>query len=92
MNGISGILANRGNGPDGQPYLLENVTVSSNTVNQNTGMAAGIVIAGSGFDNSVYKSWNNTYRDNSFALTAPDGNYFYWMGQSISLASFRSYL
>ncbi len=88
MDGIGGILANRGNAPDGQPYLLQNVEVSSNTITQGTGMAGGIVVEGTGFDNSVFTSWNNKFVSNTFNLSTPNANYFYWMGQPLTLTSF----
>jgi hypothetical protein len=92
MDGIGGILASRGNAPDGQPYLLQNVEVSSNTITQGTGMAAGIAIEGTGFDNSVFTSWNNTFVNNVFNLTTPGMNYFYWLGQPMSLVSWLASL
>ena len=88
MNGIGEILSSRGNAPNGQPYSLQNVTVTGNTIYQNTGMAAGIVVEGSGFNNSVYTSWNNTFQGNTYNLANPSGNYFYWLGQTMTLAAF----
>ena len=43
MNGIGGILQDRGDNPSGTPYTLENVVVQGNTITQSTGMAMGIV-------------------------------------------------
>ena len=87
MNGIGGILANRGNAPNWQPYLLKNVKVTGNTIHQATGMAAGIVVEGTGFDNSVYTSWNNTFQGNIYTLANPAGDYFYWLGELMPLAT-----
>jgi len=89
MNGIGGILANRGNAPNGQPYSLQNDEVNNNTITQDTGMAAGIVEE-SGFENSVYTSWNNHFLSNTFILANPAGDYFYWLGQPMTLASWDS--
>jgi hypothetical protein len=91
INGVAGILSNRGNGPNGQPYSLQNLTVTSNTIYQTTGMAAGIVAEGSGFDNSVYTSWNNTFVNNTYNLGNPSGADFYWMGQPMTLATWSTY-
>ena len=91
MNGIVGIMQSRGNGPNGQPYLLQSVDVNSNTITQSTGIAAGIVVA-SGYGNSVYTSWNNTFQPNTYVLANPSGAYFYWMGETLTLNSFTSML
>jgi parallel beta-helix repeat protein len=91
MNGIAGILASRGDAPNGQPYTLQNVDVNSNTITQSTGIALGIAIEGSGFTNAVYTSWNNTFWPNTLYLSNPSGDYFYWMGGPITLAQFESY-
>ena len=85
MNGIGGILSNHGNAPNGQPYLLQDVNVNGNTITQATGMAAGIV-EGTGFDNSVYTIWNNQFAPNTFQLTNPTEEYFFWMGQPTTLS------
>jgi hypothetical protein len=85
MDGIGGILANRGNGPDGQPYLLQNMTVTSNTVTQGAGKAAGIVLEGTGLDNSVYTSSNNTFQNNTYNLSNRGGSYFYWLAGPVAL-------
>ncbi len=90
MNGIGAILAQRGNSPNGMPYILQNVDVNSNTITQNTGLAAGIVLEGSGYDNSVYTSWNNVFKYNNYTLTNPNGLYFYWMDQQLTFNDFNS--
>jgi hypothetical protein len=87
MNGIVGILANRGNAPNGQPYSLQNVNVNSNRITQNTGFAAGIAVEGSGFDNSVYTSWNNQFQFNTFILANPTGVCIYWMNQPMTFSA-----
>jgi hypothetical protein len=87
MDGIAGILSNRGNGPNGQPYTLQNVNVNSNWITQNSGMAAGIAVEGTGFDNSVYTSWNNQFQYNTFNLDNPSAPYFYWMGQPLTFSA-----
>jgi hypothetical protein len=91
VNGIGEIMQNRGNGPNGQPYTLENVVVSNNTVTQDTGLAAGIVF-GSGYNDSVYTSYGNTFSSNRWYLTNPSGLYFLWMGEPIALATFNTEL
>jgi len=88
MDGIGEILSNRGYGPNGQPYTLQNVMVSGNTIYQTTGFAAGIVVEGSGFDNSVYTRWNNIFQANTYNLADPNGYYFYWLGQPMTLDAF----
>ncbi len=92
MDGIGGILSSRGDGPDGQPYTLQNVNVNSNWVTQYTGYAAGIVIEGSGYDNSVYTSWNNQFQSNTWYLGNQNGAYFYWMGYPMTLAQYGATL
>jgi len=92
MDGIGGILQNRGNGPNGQPYTLQNVNVNSNWITQNTGMATGIVVEGTGFDNSVYTSWNNQFQYNTFNLANPAGAYFAWMGQPMTFSAWGTVL
>lgn len=92
MNGIAGLLANRGSGPNGQPYLLQNVNVNSNWITQGSGIAAGIGIEGTGFDNSVYTSWGNQFQYNTFYLGNPNGDYFYWMGYAMSLSAWGTVL
>ncbi len=84
---------NRGDGPNGQPYTLQNVNVNSNWVTQYTGYAAGIVIEGSGYDNSVYTSWNNQFGSNTWYLMGNSSTtYFYWMGYPMTLTSFSAAL
>jgi len=85
MNGIGGIYQNRGNAPDGQPYLLQGVHVNSNTITQATGMAAGIAV-GSEVDNAVYTSWDNQFQPNTYILSNPSANYFFWLGKPLNLA------
>lgn len=92
MNGIAGILSSRGNGPNGQPYTLQNVNVNSNVITQNTGIAAGICIEGSGFDNSVYTSWNNQFQYNTFILGNQSGDYFYWLNEPMTLLQWAAAL
>jgi hypothetical protein len=88
--GIGGIQMERGLGPSGAPYTLKNLNVHDNTVTQQTSYAAGIV-KGSIFDNSVYTSWGNTFRNNTFTLSDPSGKYFYWMGQQWTYTQWRDY-
>ncbi len=91
MNGIGGILADRGVAPDGQPYLIQNLNVYGNTISQATGIAAGIMKA-SGFDDSVYTSLNNHFQDNTFNLTNPATYpYFYWLGEYWNLLTWNEY-
>jgi hypothetical protein len=91
MNGIGGIMTNRGNNPNGQPYLLQKLDVTDNTVTQTTGTAAGIVVGG-GYDNSVYTSWNNHFQENTFNLSQPATYYyFYWLNEPWTLATWNKY-
>jgi parallel beta-helix repeat protein len=91
MNGVGGIMTNRGDNPSGQPYLLQNLDVISNTITQTTGDAAGIVVGG-GYDNSVYTSWNNHFQNNIFNLSQPvTYDYFFWLNQPWTLATWNNY-
>jgi hypothetical protein len=90
MNGIGGIQTSR-TAPNGQPYLIQNLDVSGNTIAQTTGTAAGIVIA-AGFDNSVYTSWNNHFQNNQFDLAYPGSYYyFFWLNGPWTLAAWNTY-
>jgi hypothetical protein len=90
MNGIAGILRNAGDGPNNQPYTLTNVSANGNTVTQNTGLAAGIAIEGTGFTNDVYTSWNNTLINNTWHLSRSNYDYFYWLNEPMTLAQFSA--
>ena len=90
MSGIGGILEARGNGPNGLPYLIQNLNVNTNTITENGGTAAGIV-AQATFDNSVYTSWNNHFQNNTFNLTNPSVPYFDWLGQAWTMATWNNY-
>lgn len=92
MDGIGGILQSRGNGPNGQPYTLQNVNVNSNWITQASGLAAGIVVEGTGFDNSVYTSWNNQFQYNTFNLANPSAPSFAWMGQQLTFSAWGTVL
>jgi hypothetical protein len=92
MNGIAGILVSRGNAPNGQPYTLQNVNVNSNWITQSTGIAAGICIEGTGYNNSVYTSWNNQFQYNTFNLANPNGLYIYWLNEPMTFAAWWAYL
>ena len=91
MNGITGRLDDRGNGANGQPYTLQNLSVHDNTITQTTGMACALV-KGPSFDNSVYTSYNNHFQNNTFNLADPATyDYFYWLGQPWTLAQWNQY-
>lgn len=91
MNGIGGILVSRGIGSNGLPYSIENLNVYSNKITQVTGIAEGIVI-GSGYDNSVYTSWNNHFQNDTYYLTYPATYaYFFWLGEKWTLATWDTY-
>lgn len=92
MNGIVGILSNRGNAPNGQPYTFQNVNVNSNSIYQATGTAAGITIEGTGYDNSVYTSWSNQFQYNNFFLLTSSYNYIWWLGHSMTFSAWSSVL
>ena len=77
MNAIGGVQGNRGTGPYG-PHLIQNLSVQDNTITQVNGTAEGIVKA-SNFDDSIYTSWNNHLQNDTFTLTYPTMNYFYWL-------------
>jgi hypothetical protein len=92
MNGIVGILANRGSAPNGQPYTFKNVNVNGNTIYQATGTATGITIEGTGYDNSVYTSWNNQFRNNNFTLSTSSYKYIWWLGHPMTFSDWISAL
>jgi len=90
MNGIGGIMSNRGNGTNGLPYEIQNLNVHDNTITQTTGTAAGIAVQG-GLDNSVFTSWNNHFQNNTFILATPATyDYFCWLGQNWTLAQWNT--
>jgi len=91
MNGIVGVTESRGDAPNGQPYGLENMSAEGNTVTQATGTAAGVVIVGTGISNSVFTSMNNVFTGNTYNLAASGSDYFYWMGNPMTSASFLAY-
>jgi hypothetical protein len=92
MNGIGGVYSNRGDNPSGVPYALQNVVASKNTITQGTGMAMGVVTEGTeDGTTAVYTSMGNNFSGNTFVLTSPStGLYFYWMGESMTLATWNS--
>jgi len=82
MNGITARYDSRGDGPDGLPYILQNLNVHDNAITQTTGMACALV-KGASFDNSVYTSYNNHFQNNTFYLAYPlTYKYFFWMGEA----------
>ena len=92
MNGIVGVIANRGAAPDGQPFVLQNLSVEGNSITQTTGTAAGIAIDGGTISNEVYINMNNIFTDNAYVLANPAGDYFYWAGQPMTLAEWAGTL
>jgi hypothetical protein len=91
MNGIGGVLVSRGTGPSGLPYLIQNLNVHDNRITQITGMAEGI-LTGSGFDNSVYTTWNNHFQNDTYYLTSPATYYyFFWLQQRWTLETWDTY-
>ena len=90
MNGIGGILEDRGDDPSGTPYTLANVVAQNNTITQSSGVAMGIV-EGADYDDAVYTSLGNNFQNNTFLLSSPaTDQYFYWMGQFMTLAEWNS--
>ena len=92
MNGIVGIIASRGDAPNGHPYQLQNLSVEGNTITQATGTAAGIAINGGITTNAVYTTMNNIFKDNTYVLANPGGDYFYWLGEPMTLAAWAGTL
>lgn len=91
LNGIGGTQTDRGvDSKTGLPYALKNLYVHNNTISQQTGIAAGIVV-GSAFDNSVYTSWGNHFTDNTYNLSDSNYSYFYWLDQKWTLAQWQTY-
>ena len=71
QNGIMEQSKNRGNGSNGQPYVLQNVLVYNNAISQNGGFAAGLV-RNYPTGNLVYTSSGNTFGVNSSGNAAPN--------------------
>jgi len=71
---------------------LQNVVAGNNTITQGTGMAMGVVTEGTeDGTTAVYTSMGNNFSGNTFVLTNPStGLYFYWMGESMTLATWDS--
>lgn len=92
VNGIGGLLQNRGYGPNNQQYVLQNVDVNSNIITQQTGIALGIAIESAIFDNSVYTSWNNQFQYNTLNLANPSGAYIFWLNQPMTVAAWAAVL
>jgi hypothetical protein len=90
MDGIGGVLADRGNAPDGTPYLLQNLYVHDNVITQQVNYAAGIVRAAD-FDNSVFTSWGNHFLNNTFYLSDLTKTYFLWLDQKWTLDQWNLY-
>ncbi|MBZ5564207.1 MAG: right-handed parallel beta-helix repeat-containing protein [Acidobacteriia bacterium] len=90
MNGIGGIQAVRGNGPDGLPYVLQNLYVHDNIVTQQVNSAAGIVKAAT-LDDSVYTSWGNRFQNTTYYLSDPNQPYFVWFSQYWTLDQWDTY-
>lgn len=91
VNGIGGTQADRGvDSKTGLPYTLKNLNVHNNTITQQTGFAAGIVV-GSGFDSSVYTLWGNHFVNNTFNLSDPTRSCFYWLLETWTFAQWQTY-
>ena len=89
MNGIGGIQTDRGTGTYG-PYLIQNLNVYGNTITQVNGTAEGIVKS-SDYDDSIYTSWNNHFQNDTYYLSYPNNNYFYWLDAYHTLAWWDEY-
>ena len=89
MNGIGAIQTARSSGAYG-PYLVKNLSVHGNAITQATGTAEGIVKA-SNYDNSVYTSWNNHFKDETYSLAYGGHKYFYWLGEYWTLTQWDTY-
>jgi hypothetical protein len=82
MNGIGGLLYNRGISKTyGVTYLLKNLNVHNNTVDAVSGIGAGILR--NAYDNSVFTAWNNRFRSNSYSIGTTT-NQFDWMNAGLS--------
>ena len=91
VNGIGGTETDRGvDSKTGVPYNLKNLYVHNNTITQQTGFAAGIVRADA-FDDSVYTSWGNHFKDNTYNLSDSTYPYFYWLLQKWTYAQWQMY-
>jgi parallel beta-helix repeat protein len=90
-NGIFGTYADRGSdATTGVPYTLKNLNAHNNTITQQAGMAEGIVRA-SAFDDSVYTSWGNHFKDEIYNLSSTTATYFYWLLQDWTEAEWQTY-
>ena len=88
VNGIGGIQTNRGVGSRG-PCELRNLYVHNNTIEQSSGMAAGIITS-PGYD-AVFTTWQNRFADNQYIFPNPDQNAYGWAGAVINRTAWKSY-
>ena len=88
-NGITLMQAARGNGSDGRPFSLKNISVHDNTVTNPTYYAAGLQRDAASSD-EAYTSWNNHLDRNTYTLsrTRP---YYYWMNAAQTTAAWKRY-
>jgi len=68
----------------GQTFNLKNLSVHDNVITQNQGIAAGIVQRGR-IGTEVFTRWHNRFQNNTFKLADPDGRYFLWQGNHLTL-------
>jgi len=91
-NAIIGRQDDRGNGPDGQPYSLKNLSVHDNTITQSSGYAEGIV-ASTAYNGVIYASWNNHFQNDTYNLAnSATYKYFFWLAQSWTLGTWNTYV
>ncbi len=89
MNGITANQARRVRS-DGTLYLVKNFSVHDNVITQTAGIAAGIRKTGD-FDDSIFTSWNNRYKNNNYRLLNLDGAYYEWNGLTLAKEGWKSY-
>jgi parallel beta-helix repeat protein len=88
-NGIVGLQQNRGNGSNGQPYLVKNLYVHDNTVTQRKGGYAGAAMQDVG-DNAIFTSRNNRWVQNTYNL-GTNGTPYEWYNGGRNAAQWRGY-
>ena len=90
MNGITAAQYPPRISSSGTLYLVKNYNVHDNFVTQKSGHAAGIVKT-SQYTNSIYTSWGNSYRNNSYTLPALSGLFFHWTDKDLTRAGWNAY-
>jgi hypothetical protein len=85
VNGIGLIDSEAGSGIAGR-FELRNVVVRDNVLRMVAGSEAGLVGQRAG---SVFTSWGNRFRGNTYHLERPKGQHYQWGGRSLNKVEWR---